>query len=124
MILPTSGSVAEVIFICVGTPPKATGEANLIAVEHAASGLAPHFKGKVVVVEKSTVPAGTSRHLKRILNHARPDLGDDLQIVSNPEFLREGHAIEDSLKPERILVGAESDWALDAMRQRVQAAHR
>ena len=111
------GSQAEVIFICVGTPPKATGEANLIAVEHAATGLAAHFHGPVVVVEKSTVPAGTSKHLQRILRHARPDLGDDLQVVSNPEFLREDHAIEDSLNPERILVGANSDWALETMRK-------
>lgn len=111
------GAKAEVVFICVGTPPKATGEANLIAVEHAAAGLAPHFHERTVIVEKSTVPAGTSRHLKRILKHARPDLGDDLQVVSNPEFLREGHAIEDSLKPDRILVGADSDWALATMRR-------
>ena len=111
------GGEAEAIFICVGTPPKASGEANLIAVEHSATGLAPHFHGRVVVVEKSTVPAGTSRHLQRILHHARPDLGDEVQVVSNPEFLREGHAIEDSLNPDRILVGANSDWALETMRE-------
>ncbi|HYN37207.1 MAG TPA: UDP-glucose/GDP-mannose dehydrogenase family protein, partial [Actinomycetota bacterium] len=110
------GNEADVVFICVGTPPKASGEANLIAVEHSATGLAPHFHSRVVVVEKSTVPAGTSRYLQRILRHARPDMGDDLQVVSNPEFLREGHAIEDSLSPDRILVGANSDWALETIR--------
>lgn len=110
------GTNAEVVFICVGTPPRATGEANMVAVESAATQVAPHLRGRVAIVEKSTVPAGTSKRLRRSMKHARPDMGDDLQIVSNPEFLREGKAIEDSLHPDRILVGADSDWALETMR--------
>ncbi|MDQ4094720.1 MAG: UDP-glucose/GDP-mannose dehydrogenase family protein [Actinomycetota bacterium] len=111
------GRGAEVIFICVGTPPKASGEASLIAVEASARSVAPHFQNRVVVVEKSTVPAGTSRHLARVLKHARPDMGDDIQVASNPEFLREGHAIRDSLEPDRILVGTDTEWATEVMRR-------
>ena len=107
---------AEVLFICVGTPPRSTGEASLTLVERAVTGLAPHLERGVVIVEKSTVPAGTSRRLRRVLRHARPDLGTDLEVVSNPEFLREGTAIRDSLQPDRILVGADSEWAMAKMR--------
>ena len=107
---------AEVLFICVGTPPRSTGEASMALVERAVTGLAPHLERQVVIVEKSTVPAGTSRRLRRVLRHARPDLGTDLEVVSNPEFLREGTAIEDSLRPDRILVGADSEWAMEKMR--------
>lgn len=110
------GNDSDVVFICVGTPPRASGDANMVAVEGAAMELAPHLHGRTIIAEKSTVPAGTSKRLKRILNHARPDLGENLQVVSNPEFLREGHAVEDSLKPDRILVGADSDWAMERMR--------
>lgn len=107
---------AEAVFICVGTPPRATGEANLAAVENSARELAEHAQGKTLIVEKSTVPAGTATRLRRVLRHARPDLHDDLDVVSNPEFLREGAAIEDSLNPSRILVGANSEWARERMR--------
>jgi len=108
---------AEVVFICVGTPPKASGEANLIAVESTAKDVARFAKGKVVVVEKSTVPAGTSARVKRTLQRERPDFADNFSVVSNPEFLREGSGIRDSLEPDRILVGAESPEAFEVMRE-------
>lgn len=115
---PTAAvSGAEVLFICVGTPAKASGEANLAAVERSARSLARHFSGPVVVVEKSTVPAGTAHRLLQVLRHERPDLTDDIEVVSNPEFLREGHAVEDSLRPGRILVGAQSARGFEAMRR-------
>lgn len=109
---------ADVIFICVGTPPKASGEANLIAVEFAAKNVARHsHKDVVVVVEKSTVPAGTSQRVRQTLERERPDGAARFHVVSNPEFLREGSGIQDSLEPDRILVGAESPEAFDAMRR-------
>lgn len=107
---------AEVIFICVGTPARASGEANLIAVERAAQTVARHATGRSVVVEKSTVPAGTAQRVRRTLLRERPDAANDLEVVSNPEFLREGTAVYDSLNPDRILIGAEAGWAFEAMR--------
>ena len=108
---------AEVVFICVGTPARASGKPNLVAVEKAAGAIARFARSRLVVVEKSTVPAGTAERVKRILDHARPDLAADVHVVSNPEFLREGRALHDSLHPDRILVGTGSDWALDQMRR-------
>ncbi len=107
---------ADVVFICVGTPPRASGEANLAAVETAARDVALLASGPTLIVEKSTVPAGTSKRLKTLLARARPDLVDDLHVASNPEFLREGSGVHDSLHPERILVGADSPWAFEKMR--------
>lgn len=108
---------AEVIFICVGTPARASGEANLFAVERAAQEAVREVSTRAVIVEKSTVPAGTARRIKKTVARERPDLGDNIEVVSNPEFLREGKAVEDSLGPDRILVGAESEWALEVMRK-------
>lgn len=108
---------AEVIFVCVGTPPRASGEANLAAVEQVAREIARHATGPVVVVDKSTVPAGTARRVIRTLARERPDMVEDIAVISSPEFLREGKAMEDSLNPDRILIGGESDWALEKMRE-------
>lgn len=107
---------AEVVFICVGTPARANGEANLVAVEGAARELVRHAQAGTIVVEKSTVPAGTAARVQRTLERERPDIARDLHVVSNPEFLREGQAIEDSMHPERIIVGAGSDYAFAVMR--------
>lgn len=107
----------EVAFICVGTPPRADGEAKLSAVEAAARQFARHATGPAVVIEKSTVPAGTAEWLRRTLAVERPDLAGDLEVVSNPEFLREGTAVADSLRPDRILVGAASPEAFEAVRR-------
>ena len=108
---------AEVVFISVGTPPRASGEASLIAVETAAVQAARAATGRLVIVEKSTVPAGTSIRLKRTITRERPDLQSDIAVASNPEFLREGKAIEDSLHPERLLVGAQEEWAFEVLRR-------
>ena len=108
---------ADVVFICVGTPARATGEANLVAVEQSAIDIARKATRRTVVVEKSTVPAGTAQRLRRMLNQVRPSSLPELEIASNPEFLREGKAVEDSMRPERILVGAESEWAFAQMRE-------
>jgi UDPglucose 6-dehydrogenase len=108
---------AEVVFVCVGTPPRQTGEANLVAVERAAREVARNITRPTVIVEKSTVPAGTAERLRRALLFERANTADRLEVVSNPEFLREGRAIEDSLNPDRILVGAESNTAFEIMRR-------
>jgi UDPglucose 6-dehydrogenase len=110
-------SGADVVFICVGTPPRASGEANLIAVEQVARDVARHGKPDVVVVEKSTVPAGTAQRVKRTLARERADFAGSAEVVSNPEFLKEGTAVEDSLNPDRVLVGAESPKAFARMRE-------
>lgn len=107
----------EVLFVCVGTPARSSGEANLVAVEGAARDIASHLTGSVVVVEKSTVPAGTSNRLHQVLIQERPDLANDLEVISNPEFLREGSAVEDSLHPDRLLVGASSQRGFETMRR-------
>jgi UDPglucose 6-dehydrogenase len=108
---------AEVVFLCVGTPARASGDANLVAVERSARRIAPHLSTGVVVVEKSTVPAGTAQRLRRALRLSRPDLAEEIEVVSNPEFLREGQAVEDSFHPDRILVGARSPRGFETMRR-------
>jgi UDPglucose 6-dehydrogenase len=105
---------AEVAFICVGTPGRADGEANLIAVEKAATSVAEFADRDAVVVGKSTVPVQTSERVKTILKRITSE--HNFHVVSNPEFLREGRAVEDSLQPDRILVGAESEQAHGVMR--------
>ena len=106
---------AAVVFICVGTPPRASGEANLVAMERAAETIAAHSRDEVVVVQKSTVPTGTAARLGEHLSRYNP--GVRFHVVSNPEFLREGHAVEDSLHPVRILVGGDSPRAFEVMRE-------
>ena len=106
---------ASVVFLCVGTPPRATGEANLTAIEETAATVARHATGPLVVAEKSTVPAGTAERVARTLGRHRSD--GTFHVVSNPEFLREGSAVQDSLHPDRILVGSDSPEALGTMRE-------
>lgn len=108
---------SDVVFICVGTPPRPSGEPNLVAVEKAAQLVATHSSGRTVVVEKSTVPAGTAQRVRQTLLSTYPGVDGELEVVSNPEFLREGRAVEDSLNPDRILVGAEAPWAFELMRE-------
>ena len=106
---------ARVAFLCVGTPPRSSGEANLIAVERSAELVGRHATGPTVVVEKSTVPAGTAARVTEILGRHRSD--GLLTVACNPEFLREGSAVEDSLRPDRILVGSDSPEALATLRE-------
>lgn len=108
---------AEVLFVCVGTPAKASGEANLVAIERVARSVAAHITPPVAVVEKSTVPAGTAQRLRQVLLRERPDLRDGVDVISNPEFLREGRAVEDSVRPDRLLVGAPSGRGFETMRR-------
>ena len=105
-----------VIFIAVGTPSRGDGSADLSAVEEVAKEIADHMDGYKVVVVKSTVPVGTCRKIKALIqNHqTRPTPFD---IVSNPEFLREGSAIEDFMRPDRVTLGAESEQAVAIMKE-------
>jgi UDPglucose 6-dehydrogenase len=106
---------AEVVFICVGTPPRATGEANLLAIEQAAQEVAKEATNPFVLVQKSTVPAGTATRLLDAMSRYRSEVR--FSVVANPEFLREGSAIEDSLHPARILVGSDTPEALEVMEE-------
>ena len=108
--LEDSISTADLVFIAVGTPTRrGDGHADLKYVYAAAEELAPHLSGYTVVVDKSTVPLGTAREVRRIIRKANPNA--DFDVASNPEFLREGSAIEDFLKPYRVVIGIENERA-------------
>jgi len=116
--LHTAVSNAEVIMIAVGTPTRESdGYADLTYVFKAAEEIARSISRYTVVVTKSTVPMGTCRKIAEIIEKTRPDLkcGKDFDVASNPEFLREGSAITDFLRPDRIVVGTNSDRAKGLM---------
>lgn len=104
---------AEVVFLAVGTPPKDDGGADLSQIEEAAKSVARSMDGYTVVVTKSTVPVGTNRSLRAIIENEAP--GKEFDVVSNPEFLREGRAVQDFFHPDRIVIGCESDRARAVM---------
>jgi len=107
---------AEAVFIGVGTPSRrGDGHADLTYVYEAARQIAAHATRDLVVVTKSTVPVGTGDEVERIVRDERSDL--DIQVVSNPEFLREGSAIEDFKRPDRIVVGTENERATEVMQE-------
>lgn len=105
---------ALVVFLAVGTPPKADGSPNLSFVESAARSIAEHMNGYKVIVTKSTVPIGTGEYLRKLLREANPRL--NFGIVSNPEFLREGAAISDFMRPDRVVIGSRDQEAIAIMR--------
>ena len=105
---------AEVVFIAVGTPSRrGDGHADLSYVFAAAAEIAQHLKGYTVIVTKSTVPVGTGDEVERIVREANPKA--QFAVVSNPEFLREGAAIEDLKRPDRIVIGSEDEAARGVM---------
>jgi UDPglucose 6-dehydrogenase len=107
---------AEAVFIAVGTPTRrGDGHADLTYVYAAAEQVAHALTGYAVIVTKSTVPVGTGRAISDIVRTARPDL--EFDVASNPEFLREGNAIGDFMRPDRVVIGAETDRARDVLRQ-------
>ena len=107
---------ADAVFIAVGTPSRrGDGHADLSYVYAAAEEIAGLIEGFTVVVTKSTVPVGTGDEIERIIRARRPDA--DFAVVSNPEFLREGAAIEDFKRPDRVVVGTDDERAREVMRE-------
>ncbi len=107
---------AEAVFIAVGTPPSVIdGQADLTYVFEAAKEIAQNMKGYTVIVNKSTVPVGTARRVESVIRQANPHA--DFDVVSNPEFLREGAAIDDFMRPDRVVVGTTSERARAIMRE-------
>jgi UDPglucose 6-dehydrogenase len=103
--------LSDIIFICVGTPPKPNGEADLSAFEHVAAAMAPAMSDSYkLIVEKSTVPVRTGEWLASLFRSHLPQ-GADFDIASNPEFLREGSAIKDFLETDRVVLGTNADRA-------------
>ena len=107
----------DVIFICVGTPPKESGEADLSAIDHVARQVATEARSPKLVVEKSTVPALTGVQLQKALAAYSPGSGPKFQVASNPEFLREGTAVGDFFHPDRIVVGVEDAASAARLRE-------
>lgn len=106
---------ALVLFIAVGTPSRADGSADLSYVEEVGRGIAKNMTGYKVIATKSTVPVGTGEKLREVIK-ANLSGSYRFDIVSNPEFLREGSAIEDFLRPNRVVIGADSDHAIAIMK--------
>ena len=105
---------ARAIFIAVGTPPRPDGSADLRYVEDVARSIAEHMNGPKLVITKSTVPIGTGRRIEQILGEKGKQL--EAAVVSNPEFLREGSAIEDFMKPDRVVIGASDPESVELMK--------
>ena len=103
------------IFIAVGTPPKADGSPDLTFVRQVAESIALHMNGYKAVVTKSTVPTGTGRMIEQIIREKNGK--HEFSIVSNPEFLREGSAVSDFLRPDRIVIGASDQRAVEVMQE-------
>ncbi len=107
---------AEAVFIAVGTPTRrGDGHADLSYVYAAAEQVARALTDYAVLVTKSTVPVGTGRHIGEIVRHVRPEL--EFDVASNPEFLREGSAIADFMRPDRVVIGTDSERARDVLRR-------
>jgi UDPglucose 6-dehydrogenase len=114
--VPSAVGEAEAIFIAVGTPSRrGDGHADLSHVFAAAAEIAGSLRRPAAVITKSTVPVGTGDEVERIIRQLRPDA--EFWVVSNPEFLREGAAIEDFKRPDRIVIGAEDERAAEIMRE-------
>ena len=114
--LPGAVATADLVFIAVGTPSRrGDGHADLRYVYDAAREVAAALQGYTVVVDKSTVPVGTAREVRRILLETNP--GADVDVASNPEFLREGAAISDFMRPDRVVIGVESERAEAVLRE-------
>jgi UDPglucose 6-dehydrogenase len=106
---------ALVIFLAVGTPPKADGSPDLSFVEAAATSVADYMNGYKVIVTKSTVPIGTGEHIRKLVNE-RKKTRANFGVVSNPEFLREGAAINDFMRPDRVVIGSRDEEAIAIMK--------
>ncbi len=105
---------SDAVFIAVGTPARRDdGHADLSFVYQAAKEIAENLEGYTVIVTKSTVPVGTAREVERIIKETNPDA--EFDVCSNPEFLREGAAITDFMRPDRVVIGTDSERAANVM---------
>jgi UDPglucose 6-dehydrogenase len=104
---------SDIVFICVGTPSLPSGEVDMSYVHAAARSIGQYMEDYKIVVNKSTVPVGTGDEVGALIVEVRPDA--DIDVVSNPEFLREGSAIDDFMHPSRVVIGASSRRALEAI---------
>ncbi|MEE2831191.1 MAG: UDP-glucose/GDP-mannose dehydrogenase family protein [Candidatus Latescibacterota bacterium] len=104
---------SDIVFICVGTPSLPSGEVDMSYVHAAARSIGQYTEDYKIVVNKSTVPVGTGDEVGALIAEVRPDA--DIDVVSNPEFLREGSAIDDFMHPDRVVIGASSRRALEAV---------
>jgi UDPglucose 6-dehydrogenase len=105
---------SDLVFIAVGTPSRrGDGYADLTYVFDAAKEIAPHLRDYTVIIDKSTVPVGTARNVYRIINETNTNA--DFDVASNPEFLREGAAISDFMRPDRVVIGTESEKAKELL---------
>lgn len=111
--VPAAIASANIIFVAVGTPPRSDGGANLSAVDKVAETVAANVQRECVLVNKSTVPVGTNARVRRIVAESK----HKVHVVSNPEFLKEGDAVSDFLRPDRVVIGCDEDdeFARDAM---------
>jgi UDPglucose 6-dehydrogenase len=115
--LAEAGEFGDVHFICVGTPQRTGSDAaDLTYVDAAVRGLAPHLTRRALVVGKSTVPVGTAARLTEVVRELAP-AGTDVELAWNPEFLREGHAVDDTMRPNRLVFGVASEWASDRLQE-------
>lgn len=109
----------DLIFICVGTPPTSTGRPDLIQLDEVAKLIGKSINGYKIIVNKSTVPIGTARRVNKIIkeNLNSENRKVTFDIASNPEFLKEGEAVDDAFFPERIVIGADSEKAINLMQE-------
>lgn len=110
---------AEFAFICVGTPSRADGSCDLSYVEEVARSIGRHMRGPLIVVDKSTVPVGTADKVRALIEESLRAEGRNIpfDVVSNPEFLKEGDAVSDFMKPDRVIVGTESAESAAMLRE-------
>ncbi|TLD87792.1 UDP-glucose/GDP-mannose dehydrogenase family protein [Helicobacter sp. MIT 05-5294] len=109
----------EIVFIAVGTPMGEDGSADLQYVLNAAKEIGVHLESQVIVVNKSTVPVGTAQKVKAVIEKSLMQRKQDIPfgVASNPEFLKEGDALNDFLKPDRVVIGVEEDWVEERLRE-------
>ncbi|MCD4670917.1 MAG: UDP-glucose/GDP-mannose dehydrogenase family protein [Actinomycetia bacterium] len=110
---------SSIIFICVGTPPLPSGKPDLAAIDDVARMIGRSLNGYKIISNKSTVPIGTAKRIRKIIreNQDGGNNGHEFDIVSNPEFLKEGEAVKDAFFPERIVIGSESEKAVKIMKE-------